>query len=83
MNRLAKHRWFRSLHGGLWFCTLSCGWYPVSHRDYIHHEMFPDPRVIAWESHAYDNTLLQGVLIGVAIVCAVIAVGLASGAIPS
>lgn len=83
MFRFAKYQWFRRLHGGHWLHSLSCGWFPVTEAQ-MQEYMREMPRYITGiEDHTHDDAILQGVLVGTAIVCAVIAVGLASGAIPS
>lgn len=83
MNRLARYRLYRRLVGGLWLHSLSCGWFPVTDaqmQEYLR-EM---PRYITGiEDNTHDDAVLHGVLISVAIVCAVISVGLVTGAIPS
>ena len=82
MFKLAKYQWFRRLHGGKWLHSMSCGWFPVTDRECDEY-MREMPRYItAIEDNTHDDTILQGALVAVAVASAVIAVGLASGAIP-
>ena len=82
MYTMAKYRWYRRLCGGHWIYSRSCGWFPVAEREVVHH-LHEMPHIFtAHEDHTLDDTLLQGILVAVAVVCAVIAVGMASGAIP-
>jgi len=83
MNRLARYRWYRRLVGGLWLHSLSCGWFPVTDRELLEYLREMPRYITGIEDNTHDDAVLHGVLISVAIVCAVISVGLVTGAIPS
>lgn len=83
MFKLAKYQWFRRLYGGMWLHSMSCGWFPVTDKE-LEEYLREMPRYITGiEDNKHDDAVLHGVLISVAIVCAVISAGLVTGAIQS
>ena len=82
MNRLARYQWFRRLHGGMWLHSMSCGWFPVTDKE-LEEYLREMPRYITGiEDNKHDDAILQGILIGTAVVCAALSIGLAAGMIP-